>query len=147
MSDFREYVVFKVNEEYYGIDIKYVENIEKMLPITRVPYTDQYVEGVVNLRGNVIPVIDLRKRFELSREDFDDESRIIIVNFKEYAVGMIADSSSEVLQLDPEDIDPAPSVRGSGGEEFVYEIGKNEGRIIMLIDLQKVLGVENIETQ
>ncbi len=70
MSNIQEYVVFKVNEESYGIDIKYVENIEKMLPITRVPYTEAHVQGVVNLRGNVIPVIDLRKKIFHSEGGF-----------------------------------------------------------------------------
>lgn len=146
MSNIQEYVVFKVNEESYGIDIKYVENIEKMLPITRVPYTEAHVQGVVNLRGNVIPVIDLRKRFSIAREDFTDESRIIIVNYKEYTVGMIADSSSEVFQIDRDNVDPAPSIK-AGSDDFVREIGKHDGRIVMLIDLKKVLGIESIEAE
>ncbi|WP_430882769.1 chemotaxis protein CheW [Fusibacter sp. JL216-2] len=146
MSNIKEYVVFRVKEESYGIDIKYVENIEKMLPITRVPYTDEHVEGVVNLRGNVIPVIDLRKRFSIPREDFTDESRIIIVNYKEYTVGMIADSSSEVFQIDRDNVDPAPSIK-AGSDDFVREIGKHDGRIVMLIDLKKVLGIESIEAE
>lgn len=146
MSNIQEYVVFKVNDESYGIDIKYVENIEKMLPITRVPYTEAHVQGVVNLRGNVIPVIDLRKRFSIPREDFTDESRIIIVNYKEYTVGMIADSSSEVFQIDRDNVDPAPSIK-AGSDDFVREIGKHEGRVVMLIDLKKVLGIESIEAE
>ena len=146
MSNIQEYVVFKVNEESYGIDIKYVENIEKMLTITRVPYTETHVEGVVNLRGNVIPVIDLRKRFSIPRKEFTDESRIIIVNYKEYTVGMIADSSSEVFQIDRDNVDPAPSIK-AGSDDFVREIGKYDGRIVMLIDLKKVLGIESIEAE
>ncbi len=144
--DMREYVVFKVNKESYGIDIKYVENIERMLPITRVPYTTEYVEGVVNLRGNIIPVIDLRSRFGIPRIGYGDESRIIIVNFREYMVGMIADSSSEVLQIDRSTIDPAPSIK-DGINDFVLEIGKKDDRIIMLIDLQKTLGLELLENE
>jgi len=142
-----EYVVFKLNGEYYGIDIHNVENIEKLLTITRVPYTENYVEGVVNLRGNVIPVVDLRKRFDLPKKEFDDETRIIIVNINELKVGMIADSSSEVLKLEREDIDVAPAIRGSINVDFIREIGKSEGRIVMLIDLKKVLGIDNIENE
>ncbi len=144
--DMREYVVFKVNKESYGIEIKYVENIERMLPITRVPYTNEYVEGVVNLRGNIIPVIDLRSRFGIERIGYGDESRIIIVNYREYMVGMIADSSSEVLQIDRSTIDPAPSIK-DGINDFVLEIGKKDDRIIMLIDLQKTLGLELLESE
>jgi purine-binding chemotaxis protein CheW len=142
-----EYVVFKLNGEYYGIDIHNVENIEKLLTITRVPYTENHIVGVVNLRGNVIPVVDLRKRFDLPAKELNDETRIIIVNVKELKVGMIVDSSSEVLKLEREDIDVAPSIRGSINVDFIREIGKSEGRIIMLIDLKKVLGIENIESE
>ncbi|MGB3367035.1 MAG: chemotaxis protein CheW [Acidaminobacteraceae bacterium] len=142
-----EYVVFKLNGEYYGIDIHNVENIEKLLTITRVPYTENHIVGVVNLRGNVIPVVDLRKRFDLPAKELNDETRIIIVNVKELKVGMIVDSSSEVLKLEREEIDVAPSIRGSINVDFIREIGKSEGRIIMLIDLKKVLGIENIENE
>lgn len=142
MSLSTEYVIFKLNGEHYGIDIKNVENIEKLIPITRVPYTENFVEGVVNLRGVIIPVVDLRRRFGLEARVLDDESRIIIVNISELKVGMIVDSSSEVLKLDREEIDAAPSIRGNTGTDYIREIGKNEGRIIMLIDLHKVLGIE-----
>lgn len=142
MSLSTEYVIFKLNGEHYGIDIKNVENIEKLIPITRVPYTENFVEGVVNLRGVIIPVVDLRRRFGLETRVLDDESRIIIVNISELKVGMIVDSSSEVLKLEREDIDAAPSIRGNTGTDYIREIGKNEGRIIMLIDLHKVLGIE-----
>lgn len=143
MSLNNEYVIFKLNGEHYGIEIKNVENIEKLIPITRVPYTENFVEGVVNLRGVIIPVVDLRKRFNIPARILDDESRIIIVNLAEIKIGMIVDSSSEVLKLDREDIDAAPIIRGNSGTEFIREIGKSEGRIIMLIDLNKVLGIED----
>lgn len=146
MSLNNEYVIFKLNNEHYGIEIKNVENIEKLIPITRVPYTEDFVEGVVNLRGVIIPVVDLRTRFGIPPRVLDDESRIIIVNLAENKIGMIVDSSSEVLKLDREDIDAAPAVRGSIGTDFIREIGKNDGRIIMLIDLNKVLGIEESET-
>lgn len=147
MLNSAEYVVFKLSGEFYGIDITNVENIEKLIPITRVPYTDKYIKGVVNLRGNVIPVVDLRARFELPKKDFDDESRIIIVNIHELKVGMIVDSSSEVLKLDRDDIDAAPAIRGNTNVDFVKEIGKSDGRIVMLIDLKKVLGIENLDNE
>lgn len=142
MSLSNEYVIFKLNGEHYGIDIKNVENIEKLIPITRVPYSENFVEGVVNLRGVIIPVVDLRRRFGIQPSERDDETRIIIVNMSELKVGMIVDTSSEVLKLDREDIDAAPSIRGNAGTDYIREIGKNDGRIIMLIDLHKALGIE-----
>lgn len=147
MSLNQEYVLFKLNQEHYGLNINNVENIEKNMDITRVPYAESYVEGVVNLRGNIIPVIDLRRRFNLPEKEMDDETRIIIVNAGELKVGMVVDASSEVLKLGSDDIDPSPSISGSNNVNFIKEIGKNNGRIIMLIDLSKVLGIENIDME
>lgn len=139
----QEYVIFKLEGEHYGIDIHYVENIEKLLDITRVPYARPYVSGVVNLRGNVIPIIDLRKRFGVANIVDTDETRIIIVNISELKIGMIVDSSSEVLQLDDANIDEAPAIKSNNGEDFVSKIGKNNGRIIMLVDLNRILAIED----
>lgn len=140
----KEFVVFKLDGEYYGIDIHFVENIEKVMDITRVPFSKHYVSGVVNLRGNVIPIVDLRPRFGLEKKPYTDESRIIIVNISELKIGMIVDSSSEVLQLDENDIDDAPTIKSNHGEDFISKIGKNNGRIIMLVDLIRILAVEEI---
>lgn len=145
MSEFREFVTFRLNQEYYGINIQNVENIEKVLPITRVPYTQNYIKGVVNLRGIIVPVVDLRARFGLEPKPVSEETRIIIVNLDENKIGMLVDSSSEVLQITDEDIDAAPNVKKEINNEFIKNIGKKSGRIIMLIDLYKVLNIEHIE--
>lgn len=142
MSEIREFVTFRLNQEFYGIDINNVENIEKVLPITRVPYTLNYVNGVINLRGIIVPVVDLRARFGLQPKAASDESRIIIVNVDDLKIGMLVDSSSEVLQISTDEIDDAPNVRKDVDNEFVKNIGKKNGRIIMLIDLYKVLNIE-----
>lgn len=140
----KEFVVFKLEGEHYGIDIHFVENIEKLMDITRVPYAKSYVSGVVNLRGNVIPIVDLRKRFSLPNKPFTDDTRIIIVNISELKIGMIVDSSSEVLQLDEKDIEDAPVIKSNFGEDFVAKIGKNNDRIIMLVDLNRILAIEEM---
>lgn len=142
MSEMKEFVTFRLNQEYYGIDINNVENIEKVLPITRVPYSSPYVKGVVNLRGIIVPVVDLRIRFGLEPKAASDESRIIIINLDEMKIGMLVDSSSEVLQISEDDIDAAPNVKKDVDNEFIKNIGKKNGRIIMLIDLFKVLNIE-----
>lgn len=145
MSELREFVTFRLNQEYYGINIQNVENIEKVLPITRIPHTINYVKGVVNLRGIIVPVVDLRVRFGLLKKPNTDESRIIIVNLDDNKIGMLVDSSSEVLQITDEDIDASPNVKKEFNNEFVKNIGKKNGRIIMLIDLYKVLNIEHSE--
>lgn len=141
----QEYVLFKLDNEYYGIDIHNVETIEKVIPITRVPYTNDFVKGVTNLRGNVVPVIDLRNRFNLSEKEYDDNSRIIIVKLEEIIVGMIVDSSSEVIQLNEDEIDEAPSLKGTNEKTFIKCIGKKNNRIIMIIDLKKALDIHDVE--
>lgn len=143
MSSFNEFVTFRLNQEFYGIDINNVENIEKVLPITRIPYTPSYVKGVINLRGIIVPVVDLRARFSMEPKDPSDESRIIIINTEEMKIGMLVDASSEVLQIEDDQIDGAPNIKQDVDDEFIKSIGKKEGRIIMLIDLQKVLNLEN----
>lgn len=142
MSEIKEFVTFRLNQEYYGIDINNVENIEKVLPITRVPYSSPYVRGVVNLRGIIVPVVDLRIRFGLTPKEATDESRIIIINLEEMKIGMLVDSSSEVLQISEDDIDAAPNVKKDIDNEFIKNIGKKNERIIMLINLFKVLNIE-----
>ncbi len=124
MSEMKEFVTFRLNEEYYGININNVENIEKVLPITRVPYTTNYVKGVINLRGIIVPVVDLRARFGLEPKADSDESRIIIVNLEDLKIGMLVDSSSEVLQIESEEIDAAPNVKKDMNNEFIKNIGR-----------------------
>ncbi|MGM0378530.1 MAG: chemotaxis protein CheW [Bacillota bacterium] len=143
MASINEYVVFEIENEYYGIDIKLVENIEKPKKITRVPYTKDFIEGVVNLRGNIIPVLYLRKRFDIGYKEMDEDSRIIIINYKEYNVGLIVDSSSEVVQLKDSKIENAPKIKDDIKLNYVKEVGKDEDRIIMLLDMKKVLDIKD----
>jgi purine-binding chemotaxis protein CheW len=134
--DNKEYVIFRLADESYGIDIDFVENIEKHTEITRVPYTKSYIEGVINLRGNIIPVLNVRTRFGLDKQDADKDSRIMIINHEELKVGLLVDASSEVLQIGKEAIEPAPKVVG---------IGKQDGRIIMIVDLGKLLEIDQLD--
>ncbi len=140
----KEYVIFRLADESYGIDIDHVENIEKHTEITRVPYTKKYIQGIINLRGNIIPVINVRKRFKLATKEADKDSRIMIINHNDLKVGLLVDASSEVLQIGKESIEPAPQVTGAD-DECVSEIGKDNGRIIMIIDLEQLLELEEVE--
>jgi purine-binding chemotaxis protein CheW len=137
-----QYVVFKLNDEFYGIDIYNVKSIERIFSFTRVPNAPSYVKGVINLRGEVVPVIDLRKRFGFNSKEIDKDSRIIIVNYDEAAVGLLVDSSSEVVQLNKEEIDNVPAVGDSLKQYFVDSIGKKDERLIMLLNLEKILEVK-----
>lgn len=138
-----QYVLFKLANENYGLDILNVETIEKVMDITRVPNVAHYVEGVINLRGEVVPVINLRKRFEFPDISRNDDTRIIIVSFDDILVGLLVDSSSEVLQLSNEELDDVPKISSNLENEYIKSIGKSNNRIIMLLNLKKVLGVSD----
>ncbi|WP_425447458.1 chemotaxis protein CheW [Dethiothermospora halolimnae] len=142
-----KYVIFSLSGEYYGIDIKNVDVIEKVTKFTRVPNAAEYVKGVINLRGEVVPVVDLAKRFGIKTKDIDSESRIIIVSISDMQVGMIVDSSSEVIQLEKTDIDNPPDIGEKVSEDFIKGIGKKDGRLIILLNLKKVLKIENIDEE
>ncbi len=138
----REYVIFKLVGENYGVEVKYVENIEKYTEITRVPYTEPSVKGVVNLRGIIVPIIDLRKKFGLPTVEPNENSRMIIVNYDENKIGMLVDSCSETYQISDDEIDTASTLSRDSSIEYISSIGKKDGRVVMLIDIAKVLNVE-----
>lgn len=142
--DNKEYVIFRLADESYGIDIDHVENIEKHTEITRVPYTKKYIQGIINLRGNIIPVINVRRRFNIETKEADKDSRIMIINHNDLKVGLLVDASSEVLQIENANIEVAPKVTGVE-DDYVSDIGKDNGRIIMIIDLEKLLELEEVE--
>lgn len=140
-----KYVVFKMDNEHYGIDITNVKSIERMQYFARVPNSPTYVKGVINLRGEVVPVVDLRLRFELAYREVDSNSRIIIVFVNELEIGLLVDSSSEVIEINSEDIDIPPIVKESAADGFIKGIGKKDGNLIILIDIEKVIGIKEVE--
>ncbi len=137
----KQFVVFKLGNEDYGIDILRVKTIEKMSSITRVPKTPDYVKGVMNLRGEIVPIVDLRSILNLPIVTYNDNTRIIIVYADEVTVGLIVDSATEVINIDSELIeDPPDSLEGIEVNN-IYGIGKLDGRIIILLDVYKMLNI------
>lgn len=135
-------VAFQLAEEVYGVDIAQVQEIIRMQPITKVPGAPDFVEGVINLRGRVIPVIDLRKRFRLPKGEETKSTRIIVVDVPPHTVGMIVDSVDEVLRLSEEKIEPPSPLIASIDTEYIKGVGKLEGKLLILLDLAKVLTKE-----
>lgn len=139
MSSINQYVVFKLNDESYGLPIEYVETIEKLTEITRVPGSPDYIRGVINLRGEVIPVVDLRKRFQLEEVGLTEENRIIVLSFDEMNVGILVDSCSEVVTLSLDQIDKAYDLISSFEDDYIQGIGKFDDRMIIIVDIPKLL--------
>lgn len=139
-SDLLQLVTFKVGEEEFGIEIFSVKEIIRMLDITKVPKAPDFVEGVVNLRGKVIPIIDMRKRFGLDSLDHDKHTRIVVVEMEEVMVGFVVDAVSEVLRIPADTVEPPPSVVAGIDAEYINGVGKLESRLLIMLDLKKLLG-------
>jgi purine-binding chemotaxis protein CheW len=135
----KQFVVFRLENEEYGIDILRVKEIKEMMNITRVPKAAVFVRGVINLRGEVLPVIDLRKKFNLIEGKESESTRIIIVSVDDITVGLIVDSSSEVIEISSDAIEEAPERVGSAEQDSIYGIGKVGERLIILLDILKIV--------
>ncbi|MBE3573327.1 MAG: chemotaxis protein CheW [Moorella humiferrea] len=132
-------VVFQLAGETYGVDINYVQEIIRMQNITPIPRTPAFIEGVINLRGRIIPVIDLHKRFHLPQGEVTNNTRIMVVEMGRVTVGMIVDSVSEVLRLPVASIEPPPSMISGIDVAYLKGVGKWNERLIILLDLERVL--------
>lgn len=133
-------VVFKLGKEEYAISILQVQEIKRITNITRVPHTPNYIKGVMNLRGSVLPVIDLKKRLNLPDKEYSDDTRIIIVKMDEISVGLIVDGVSEVTAISSEQIDTSQSIADSAGTGFIRGVGKLDNRLLILLDLAPIIG-------
>ena len=138
-------VSFNLGDEEYGVDILRVQEINRMVHITRVPKAPEFVEGVINLRGKVIPIVDLRKRFGLTAKPHDKNTRIIVVDIDGRTVGLIVDGVSEVLRFSMDTIEPPPPMVTGVEAEYIWGVGKLEDRLLILLDLSKVLAKEEQE--
>ncbi|MBO7746634.1 chemotaxis protein CheW [Paenibacillus sp. MWE-103] len=138
-------IVFGLANEEYGIEVEKVRTIERMLPITRVPKTFAFVKGVINLRGVVIPVIDLRGRFGLEETEPTESSRIIIVAVNELEVGFIVDAANDVIDIDADTIDTPPEVVGGVKAKYLRGVAKvGDDRLLIMLNLAEVLNKSEI---
>jgi purine-binding chemotaxis protein CheW len=138
-------VAFKLGREEYGISILQVQEIKRMTDITRVPYTPDYIRGVMNLRGSVLPVLDLKKRLGLESNEITDDTRIVIVKVDDLSVGLIVDAVSEVMTIAQENIENSQTVVTSVAANYLDGVGKLENRLLILLNLEAIIGI-NQET-
>lgn len=131
-------VTFRLANEEYGLPITKVQEINRLVPVTKLPQTPIFMEGIINLRGRIIPVIDLRKRFGMAVTAHDDDTRIIIVEIHGQIVGATVDAVTEVVRLDTANIEPPPT-NIVVASQYIDGVGKIDGRLIILLDLDKVL--------
>jgi purine-binding chemotaxis protein CheW len=139
-------VIFKISQQEFGVEINQVREIVRLVPITPVPRAPSFIEGVVSLRGQVLAVIDLAKRLNMKASPRSEKTRIIVIETEENTIGMIVDEVTEVLRLPQENIDQAPELIASEiQQKYLKGVGKLGDRLLILIDLVKILSPEEIE--
>lgn len=132
-------IIFQLKDEEYAIEVDFIQSIERMQPVTRIPGVEAYINGVMNLRGVITPVIDLRKRFGIENKEFDEATRILVLNKEGNELGFIVDGANDVMDIPASKIEPTPEVVGGVAEEYLRGVIKLENRLFTLLHLDKIL--------
>ncbi len=137
-----QFVIFRLGNEKYAVDILNVGGISEYRDITNVPNAPYFIEGIINLRGDIIPIINLKKRFEIPEKEVDPDTRIIINNIGGKDMGFIVDEASQVVKIEDENIEVAPDIIKGNERAYIHGVGKMGDDIVILLDLEKVLSDE-----
>jgi purine-binding chemotaxis protein CheW len=135
-------VGFSIGDDLFGVDILKVQEINRLVEITRMPDTPTFVDGIINLRGKIIPVIDLRDRLGMVRTEHTRNTRIAVVEICQKIVGFVVDAVSEVLRLPSSVLGPPPSIIAGIQKDYITGVGKLEDRLLILLDLERILAIE-----
>ena len=142
-----KFMTFRTGKEYFGINISYVNEIIMMQPITAIPEAEDYIKGLINLRGKIIPVIDVRTRFKMEPQEYTDRTCIIVINVKTTVIGLIVEQIAEVDTISEDDIVPPPSLGNKEHEhnKYVYGLARTGDSVKLLIDPEKLIKDEDLE--
>lgn len=140
-SDGDQYLTFALGEEQYGVQILRVQEIKGYTGVTRIPNTPDYVKGVLNLRGTIVPIVDLRMKFGMEQQEYDKKTVIIVVEVKGRIMGIIVDAVSDVMNIAAKDIQPAPEFGGAVDVGFINGIGSYGEKLVAFLDIDRVLSV------
>lgn len=135
----REYLTFTLGAEEYGVDILKVQEIRGYDAVTRIPDAPDFIKGVINLRGTIVPVVDMRLKFKLARADYNEFTVMIILNIARRVVGMVVDGVSDVMQLTAEQIRPAPEFGGAINTRYITGLGTLDQRMLILVDIERLM--------
>ncbi|MGA2975269.1 MAG: chemotaxis protein CheW [Spirochaetia bacterium] len=141
-DELRQFISFSVGEEEYGLELLRVKEVIRIREITWLPKAPSFVKGIINLRGDVIPIIDLRDKFGLEAKEATAMTRVIVVEVEGRLMGMVVDSASQVVRIPADQIDPPPPVLGGVSQEFITGVGKLEDKLIILLNIDAILTVE-----
>jgi purine-binding chemotaxis protein CheW len=143
-NEVRQYLTFTLHDEEYAIDILKVQEIKGMSKITPIPNSPSYVRGVMNLRGTVVPIMDLRARFSMPEVEATHFTVIIVVNVGNKVVGLVVDTVSDVLNIASNDVEPTPELAGSLDTSFITGLAKSEQKLITLLNIDKLVSREDL---
>jgi purine-binding chemotaxis protein CheW len=135
-------VVFKLDKEEYGLDIMNVYVIEKYQEVVKMPNTPEYIEGIINLRGEVLPIYSLRKKFNLQNKEINDQTKIIVTYTNDMKIGFVVDSVAEIVHIDEEVIEEAPKIVAGISRQYIKSVAKLEDRMVILLDIDKIVSEE-----
>lgn len=138
-------VIFKLDDESYGVGIMKVYGIERYQEILKIPNTPTYIEGVINLRGDVLPIYNLRKKFNLADKAINEDTKVIITKANDMQIGFIVDSVSEIITIDDENVESAPSIIAGVDRKYISSIAKVKDKMIILLDIDLILSDEELE--
>jgi purine-binding chemotaxis protein CheW len=141
-----KFLTFSVGREAYGIEIKFVTEIIGIQDITEVPELPDYVKGIINLRGKIIPVIDVRLRFKKEPKEYNDRTCIVVIDIKQTSVGLIVDNVAEVINIEDSNIVPPPDIKTGFHNRYIRGIGKVENQVKLLLDCDKLLNDDELES-
>lgn len=139
-----KFLTFSLGNEFYGIDIMYVTEIVGIQPITVVPELPDFIKGIINLRGKIIPVMDARLKFKKEPKEYNDRTCIIVIDIVEVSIGVIVDAVSEVLNISEENIVPPPNLN-TEGRKYIKSVGKNDDNVILILDCNTLLDKAEVE--
>ncbi|MEO6696693.1 MAG: chemotaxis protein CheW [Gammaproteobacteria bacterium] len=140
-----QWVTFRMDNETYGVNVMQIQEVLRMTEIAPVPGAPEYVLGIINLRGNVVTVIDTRKRFGLEPRETDDATRIVITEIEQQVIGMLVDAVAEVVDVRMSEIETAPNVGNDDSSRFIQGVSSREGELLILVDLNKLLSPEELK--
>lgn len=138
----KQYVIFKLGNEAYGVDIMNVKEICEYKESVRVPNTPKFIDGIINLRGDITPIVNLKKRFDLEDTGTNSDTRVIVIGIQNKQVGFVVDEASQVIRISEENMEPAPDLITGVDKKYITGVGKLEDKIVLLLDLEYILSDE-----
>jgi purine-binding chemotaxis protein CheW len=140
-----EYLAFTLADEVYGIDILMVQEIRACEPVTKIANTPDFIKGVINLRGVIVPIVDIRVKFKMANIEYNEFTVVIVLNVRGQVIGMVVDSVSDVFELTPDQVRPAPAFGASMDTQYLIGMGTTDDRMIILIDIERLMSSKDMD--